>query len=50
LFLGVGVFMFLFAMCVALVGVFIMAPYFWPVLVIILLMTTLMTVGNGNGD
>jgi len=27
-----------------------MAPYFWPVLVIILLMTTLMTVGNGNGD
>jgi len=50
LFLGVGVFMFLFAMCIALVGVFIMAPYFWPVLVIILLMTTLMTVGNGNGD
>jgi len=50
LFLGVGVFMFLSAMFVALIGVFIMAPYFWPVLVIILLMVALMTVGNGNKD
>ena len=50
LFLGVGVFMFLFAMLVALVGVFIMAPYFWPVLVIVLLLITLMTVGNDNED
>ncbi|MDO9270528.1 MAG: hypothetical protein Q7T96_15605 [Methylobacter sp.] len=50
LFLGVGVFMFMFAMFVALMGIFIMAPYFWPVLIIILLMITLMTVGNGNKD
>ncbi|MDO9049801.1 MAG: hypothetical protein Q7U66_18980 [Methylobacter sp.] len=50
LFLGVGVFMLLFAMFVALVGIFIMAPYFWPVLVIILLVITLITVGHGNKD
>jgi len=48
LFLGVGVFVFLFAMLVALIGIFIMAPYFWPVLIIALLVITLMTVGNGN--
>jgi hypothetical protein len=48
LFLGVGVFMFLFVLFVALIGIFIMAPYFWPVLVIILLMITLMTVGNNK--
>ncbi|MDO9424185.1 MAG: hypothetical protein Q7T40_08365 [Methylobacter sp.] len=50
LFLGVGVFMFLCMMFVALIGIFIMAPYFWPVLVIVLLMVTLMTLGNGNKD
>ena len=51
LFLGGGAFVFLFAMFVALVGIFIMAPYFWPVLVIVLLMIALMTVGNnGNVD
>lgn len=48
LFLGVGVFMFLFALFVAVVGIFIMAPYFWPVLVIIVLMIALMAVSNGN--
>lgn len=50
LFLGVGVFIFLCAMFVALIGVFIMAPYFWPVLVVVVLMIALMTVGNGNKD
>jgi len=50
LFLGVGVFMFLFAMFVALLGVFIMAPYFWPVLVIILLVIVLTAVGNGKNN
>ncbi len=50
LFVGVGVFIFLFAMLVALIGVFIMASYFWPVLVIVLLMIALMTVGNGTKD
>lgn len=48
LFLGVGVFMFLCVMFAALIGIFIMAPYFWPVLVIVLLMVTLMALGNGN--
>ncbi|MBL6986422.1 MAG: hypothetical protein ISR72_05130 [Methylobacter sp.] len=47
LFLGVGVFMFLCMMFVALIGVFIMAPYFWPVLVVVVLMIALLTVGNG---
>jgi len=46
LFLGVGVFMFLGAMFVALIGVFIMAPYFWPILVVMVLMIALMTMGN----
>lgn len=50
LFLGVGVFVFLFAMLIALIGVFVMAPYFWPVLVIMLLMMALMAVGNGSKD
>ena len=51
LFLGVGMMMFLFAMFMALASIFIMAPYFWPVLVIVLLMILLMTtVGNGNKD
>lgn len=50
LFLGVGVFMFLFAMLVALLGIFIMAPYFWPVLVVVLLVIALMSVSNGSKD
>ncbi|MGZ5011729.1 MAG: hypothetical protein ACXV74_12275 [Methylobacter sp.] len=50
LFLGVGMFVFLFAMLLALMGIFIMAPYFWPVLVIVLLVITLMTVSNGKKD
>ena len=50
LFLGVGVFMFLSAMFIALIGIFIMAPYFWPVLVVVVLMIALMTVGIGSKD
>lgn len=50
LFLGVGVFMFLCAMFAGLAGIFIMAPYFWPVLVVVVLMVVLMTVGNGKKD
>jgi len=48
LFLGAGVFMFLCTMFVALISIFILAPYFWPVLVIISLMVALMAVSNGN--
>lgn len=50
LFLGVGVFMFLLAMFVVLIGLFIMAPYFWPVLIIVLLIAMLMAAGNGNSQ
>ena len=50
LFLGVGLFMFLGAMFVALAFIAIMAPYFWPVLVIIFLMIGLMTFSHGDKD
>ncbi len=50
LFLGIGVFMFLFAILVALLGIFIMAPYFWPVLVVVLLVIAMMSVSNGTKD
>ncbi len=50
LFLGVGLFVFFFAMLFALAVVFIMAPYFWPVLVIVLLVILLMLIGNGSKD
>ncbi|TRW89958.1 hypothetical protein [Candidatus Methylobacter oryzae] len=48
LFLGVGFFLFLFFMFAALMVIFIMAPYFWPVLAIILLAIMLMMVGRGK--
>lgn len=48
LFLGVGLFLFLFFMLAALTVIFITAPYFWPVLAIILLVTILMIVGNSK--
>lgn len=43
LFLGIGVFMFLGTLFVALAVCFVMAPYFWPVLVIIFLIIALMS-------
>jgi hypothetical protein len=48
LFLGFGLFMFLLVLLMAVIGIFILAPYFWPVLIIVLLMLTLITVGSGN--
>lgn len=48
LFLGVGLFMFLLVLLMAVMGIFILAPYFWQVLIIVLLMITLITVGSGN--
>jgi hypothetical protein len=50
LFLGAGLFIFLFAMFVALAGVFILAPYFWPILVIVLVVTLLMAVTNDRKE
>ncbi|MGZ5050211.1 MAG: hypothetical protein ACXWF8_03070 [Methylobacter sp.] len=46
LFLGIGLFMFLFAVVLAMLGIFIMAPYFWPVLVIIVLVAALIAASN----
>jgi hypothetical protein len=43
LFMGIGMFMFLGAMFFALMLCFIMAPYFWPMLVIIFLIIALMS-------
>jgi len=45
-FLGVGMFMFMAAFFVVMLGVFIVAPYFWPMLVIIFLMMLFMSFGN----
>jgi len=50
LFLGFGLFMFLLVLLMAVMGIFILAPYFWPVLIIVLLMITLIMVGSGNKD
>ena len=50
LFLGVGLFVFFFAILFALAVVFIMAPYFWPILVIILFVIILMLIDNGNKE
>lgn len=43
LFLGVGVLLFLIAIFVAFAVCLVIAPYFWPVLVIIFLIIALMT-------
>ena len=48
IFFGVGLFMFLGALFFAFFGVILIAPYFWPVLVIIFLVIALMSIGNGN--
>ena len=44
-FLGVGMFMFMAALVFIMLGVFMVAPYFWPVLVIIFLVIVLMSIG-----
>jgi hypothetical protein len=46
LFLGIGVFMFVGALFFALMVCFVMAPYFWPVLLIIFLIIALMSFGH----
>lgn len=46
LFFGVGLVMFFIALFFAMLGVFLIAPFFWPVLVIIFLMFALMSVGS----
>lgn len=44
--LGVGMFLFMAALAVALLGILVFAPYFWPVMIIILLIILIMSVGG----
>jgi hypothetical protein len=46
LFMGIGVFMFFGALFFAAMVCFILAPYFWPVLVIIFLIIVAMSFGH----
>jgi hypothetical protein len=46
LFMGIGVFMFFGALFFALMICFVLAPYFWPVLVIVFLIIALMSYGH----
>ncbi|MGR9046917.1 MAG: hypothetical protein ACU83N_16675 [Gammaproteobacteria bacterium] len=46
LFFGVGLFIFLGALFFAFFGLMVVAPYFWPMLIIIFLVIALMAIGN----
>jgi hypothetical protein len=46
LFLGVGLAVFLGALFVALVGMFLVAPFFWPLLVVIFFLVAVMSPPN----
>ena len=48
LFFGIGLAMFLIALFFAMLGIFLIAPFFWPVLVVIFLMFALMSVDSRN--
>lgn len=43
LFLGVGVFLFMGAVFLALLGLFILVPFFWPILLIMFLLMTVLS-------
>jgi len=49
-FVGVGVFIFLAAIVFSMLGIFIVAPYFWPVLVIISFIILFMSFDKGAGN
>lgn len=50
LFMGIGVFMFLGTLFFALMICFVMAPYFWPVLVIVFLIIALMSFSHEKAE
>lgn len=50
LFMGIGVFMFLGTLFFALMICFVMAPYFWPVLVIVFLIIALMPFSHEKAE
>ena len=45
-FLGVGMFIFIGALCFVMLGVFVLVPYFWPIQVIIFLVMLVMSFGD----
>ncbi|SMG66424.1 conserved hypothetical protein, membrane [methanotrophic bacterial endosymbiont of Bathymodiolus sp.] len=45
-FLGVGMFIFIGGLGLILLGIFFLAPYFWPILVIITLIILVMSFGS----
>jgi len=47
-FFGVGLFMFLSVLVFMLLGVFIVAPYTWPVLIVIFIMIIVMSLRDGE--
>ena len=47
-FFGIGLLIFLLALLFMIIGVVIIAPYSWPILVIVFLMIALMSLGNNN--
>ena len=48
LFFGVGLVMFMIALFFGLFGVFLIVPFFWPVLVVIFLMFVLLSTSSGR--
>ncbi len=48
MFFGVGLLLFLGAMLIGIFGIILVAPYFWPMLVIIFLVIGLMSIGGNN--
>ena len=48
MFFGVGLLIFIGALFFALLGIVLVAPYFWPVLVIIFIVIGLMSIGSSN--
>ena len=48
MFFGVGLIVFFGALLFAFFGLILVAPYFWPILVIIFLVVVLMSIGGGN--
>lgn len=50
LFLGVGVFIFMAATFIALLGIAVAVPFFWPILLIIFLIIALMSFSHNHKD
>ena len=49
-FLGVGMFIFMAALLFVILGIFIVAPYFWPVLAVFFLVILVMSFSNNKNS